>query len=212
MSCSKELNTIDLIMIAYLSGILLEKNATSVIVDVGGVGYEVIVPLINLHELGQIGTKVTLRIYTHVREDTLELYGFLREKDRRLFLKLISVQGVSTKSGISILSSMSADEFASAVLRKDITKLMTIPGIGRKMAERLTVELRDKLKDFAVEEDNSLMTEIEQDDYSDAIAALISLGYQKQVAENALRAAIREGTERDVKKLLKRSLQILSKV
>lgn len=199
-------------MIAYLSGILLEKNATSIIVDVGGIGYEVIVPLTNLYELGQVGTKVTLRIYTHVREDALELYGFLREKDRKLFLRLISVQGISTKSGISILSNMSADEFVSAILKKDITKLMTIPGIGRKMAERLTVELRDKLKDFAVEEDYSPMTEVEQNEYSDAIAALISLGYQKQVAENALRTAIKEGTEKDVKKLLKRSLQILSKV
>lgn len=199
-------------MIAYLSGKLLEKTATSVIIDVGGVGYEVIVPLTTSHEIGEIGSLVSLRIYTHVREDSLQLYGFLNEKDRNLFLKLISVQGISTKSGISILSSMSTEDVVKAILNKDISKLMTIPGVGKKTAERIMVELHDKLQDFVTSEEYTDRKKPEKDlDYEDAIAALVSLGYQKHVAESAIKTAIREGTETDVKKLLKRSLQLLSR-
>ncbi|MDW8304473.1 MAG: Holliday junction branch migration protein RuvA [Acidobacteriota bacterium] len=199
-------------MIAYLSGKLLEKNVTSLIVDVGGVGYEVFVPLTTFYEVGEIGSMVSLRIYTHVREDSLQLYGFLHEKERQLFLKLISVQGISAKSGISILSSMNADELIKAILNKDITKLMAIPGIGRKTAERLTIELRDKLKNLATFEDGTRAKKVEFPEYEDVIAALVSLGYQKSVAESAVKEAMKEETEMDIKKLLRKSLQILSKV
>ncbi|MCX7639476.1 MAG: Holliday junction branch migration protein RuvA [Pyrinomonadaceae bacterium] len=199
-------------MIAYLSGKLLEKNVTSLIVDVGGVGYEVFVPLTTFYEVGEIGSMVSLRIYTHVREDSLQLYGFLHEKERQLFLKLISVQGISAKSGISILSSMNADELIKAILNKDITKLMAIPGIGRKTAERLTIELRDKLKNLATFEDGTKAKKVEFPEHEDVIAALVSLGYQKSVAESAVKEAMKEETEMDIKKLLRKSLQILSKV
>ncbi|MCS6874446.1 MAG: Holliday junction branch migration protein RuvA [Pyrinomonadaceae bacterium] len=199
-------------MIAYLSGKLLEKNVTSLIVDVGGVGYEVFVPLTTFYEVGEIGSMVSLRIYTHVREDSLQLYGFLHEKERQLFLKLISVQGISAKSGISILSSMNADELIKAILNKDITRLTAIPGVGRKTAERLTVELRDKLKNLATFEDGTRAKKVEFPEYEDVIAALVSLGYQKSVAESAVKEAMKEETEMDIKKLLRKSLQILSKV
>jgi Holliday junction DNA helicase RuvA len=198
-------------MIAYLLGKLLEKNVNSVIIDVNGVGYEVIVPLTTFYKLGEVGSKISLRIYTYVREDTLQLYGFMTEAEKQLFLKLISVQGISTKTGISILSSMNADEIAQAILAKDIVKLTTIPGVGRKTAERLTVELRDKLKDFA--SNIEYKTDADLDGiYKDALSALINLGYQRPIAEAALKKALSENNETDLKELLRRGLQILSKV
>lgn len=199
-------------MIAYISGKVLEKNTSSIIVEVGGIGYEIIVPLTTFYEIGEVGSSISLRVYTHVREDAMQLYGFLTEKDRKLFLKLISVQGISTKSAISILSKMNADEFAHAILSKDTNRLMTIPGVGRKLAERLLVELKDKLQDFELTADSKVKQDFLGSEYHDAINALINLGYQRNVAENAIKVAIEEGTEIDVKKLLKRSLQILSKV
>ncbi len=206
-------------MIAYLSGKVLEKNANSVIVDVGGVGYEVIVPLTTFYKLGEVGSEVSLRIYTYIREDALQLYGFMTEAEKQLFLKLIAVQGISTKSGISILSSMSVDEIVQAILSKDIVKLSTIPGVGKKIAERLIVELQDKLRSF------DLATPLDSEDgsvkasqsktisvYQDALSALINLGYNRQIAENTLKKVLSENPEIELKELLRRALQILSKV
>ena len=122
-------------MIAYLSGKLLEKSANSVIVDVGGVGYDVSIPLSTFYELGEVGGDVQLRIYTHVREDAIQLFGFSTERDRDLYLKLISVQGVGPKSGITMLSGMNADEIIAAIRSDNLPKLTAIPGVGRKTAE-----------------------------------------------------------------------------
>src|SRR5215213_5090400 len=136
-------------MIAYLSGKLLEKSANSVIVDIGGVGYDVSIPLSTFYELGEVGDDVQLRIYTHVREDAIQLFGFSTERERDLYLKLISVQGIGAKSGIAMLSGMNADEIISAIRTDNLAKLTAIPGVGRKTAERLVIELRDKVGELA---------------------------------------------------------------
>src|SRR4051812_27265896 len=119
-------------MIAFLSGTLLEKQANTVIVDVGGVGYEVTIPLSTFYELGDVGSNVQMRIYTHVREDAIQLFGFKTNRERDLYLKLISVQGVGAKSGITMLSGMSSDEIILAIRTDDLGRLTTIPGVGRK--------------------------------------------------------------------------------
>jgi Holliday junction DNA helicase RuvA len=206
-------------MIAYLSGKLLEKQATSVIIEVGGVGYEVTIPLSTFYELGEEGAEVSLRIYTHVREDTLQLFGFKSERERQLYLKLISVQGIGAKSGISMLSGMSAEEIVTAIRTDNLARLTSIPGVGRKTAERLVIELRDKLNEFtaqtALERAASgagAQAEAPADAvFDDALSALVNLGYQRNAAEKALKQAIKDGTEISVQKLLRKSLQLLAK-
>jgi holliday junction DNA helicase RuvA len=202
-------------MIAYLSGKLLEKQANTVIVDVNGVGYEVLIPLSTFYELGEVGSDVQLRIYTHVREDVLQLFGFKTEREREIYLKLISVQGIGAKSGITMLSGMSADEIIAAIRTDNIVRLTAIPGVGKKTAERLVIELRDKIKDFLgaeIKESATGEPEAPGDSvYEDALSALINLGYQRAAAEKALKQTIQEGTEMSVQKLLRRSLQMLAK-
>lgn len=200
-------------MIAYLSGRLLEKSANSVILDVAGVGYEVAIPLSTFYELGEAGSDVQLRIYTHVREDTLQLFGFKTVRERDLFLRLTSVQGVGPKLGVTILSGMSADEIVKSIRSNDLARLTSIPGVGRKTAERLVVELRDKVGELAMAAGAAsggapLPAE---GLFEDALSALVNLGYQRSAAERALQKAAQEGTEASVQKLLRRSLQILAK-
>ena len=126
-------------MIAHLAGKLLEKHANTVIVETGGVGYEVTIPLSTFYELGEAGSDIELRIYTHVREDAIQLFGFKTARERDLYLKLISVQGIGAKSGITMLSGMNADEIITAIRNNDLGRLTAIPGVGRKTAERLAV-------------------------------------------------------------------------
>lgn len=206
-------------MIAHLSGKLLLKGATSVVIDVGGVGYEVTIPLSTAYELGETGSDVSLRIYTHVREDALQLYGFKSGRERELFTLLISVSGIGTKSAIAMLSAMNADEIAGAIRTNNLARLTGIPGIGRKTAERLVIELRDKILQIsspALEETvaagNGKAAKPSFDTvYDDALEALISLGYAKPVAEKALKTAMTDGGEISVQALLRRSLRNLSK-
>ena len=203
-------------MIAYLSGKLLEKQANSVIVDVGGVGYEVTIPLSTFYELGETGADVQLRIFTHVREDALQLFGFKSEREKQLYLKLISVQGIGAKSGITMLSGMSADEIIVAIRTDNLARLTAIPGVGKKTAERLVIELRDKLNDISsasVQESvGTIQSNLPVDAvYDDALSALTNLGYRRNAAEKALKQAVQDGTEMSVQKLLRKSLQLLAK-
>ena len=202
-------------MIAFLSGKLLEKHANTVIVGVGGVGYEVTIPLSTFYELGEPGSDVELRIYTHVREDAIQLFGFKTLRERDLYLKLISVQGIGAKSGVTMLSGMSADEIVAAIRSNDLGRLTAIPGVGRKTAERLVIELRDKVGELAVAA--GVAAAISADElpadavFDDALSALVNLGYQKSAAERALKKVVQDGTEMSVQKLLRRSLQVLAK-
>lgn len=203
-------------MIAFLSGKLLEKQANSVIVDVGGVGYEVTIPLSTFYELGEVGSDVQLRIFTHVREDALQLFGFKTARERDLYLKLISVQGIGAKSGITMLSGMSADEIIAAIRTDNLARLTSIPGVGRKTAERLVIELRDKVGDLAAgvspEVSMAAAAGVGADGiFDDALSALVNLGYQRNAAEKALQQVMKEGTELSVQKLLRQALQRLAK-
>jgi Holliday junction DNA helicase RuvA len=203
-------------MIAYLSGKLLAKHANSLILDVNGVGYEVTIPLSTFYELEENGSDVSLRIYTHVREDTLQLFGFKTARERELFLQLITVSGIGPKLGITLLSGMSADDLIGAIRTNNLARLNSVPGIGKKTAERLVIELRDKILKLSspeLEEEFAAKEEITTADavYEDALSALLNLNYQRSVAEKALRTAIQEGTANRVEALLKRSLQLLAK-
>ncbi|MEQ1764758.1 MAG: Holliday junction branch migration protein RuvA [Pyrinomonadaceae bacterium] len=203
-------------MIAFLSGKLLEKHANSVIVDVGGVGYDVSIPLSTFYELGEVGSDVQLRIYTSVREDAIQLFGFRTIRERDIYLKLISVQGIGPKSGIAMLSGMNADEIVAAIRTENLAKLTAIPGVGRKTAERLVVELRDKINDLAsgVSSGTSMASAASLDEdnvFDDALSALVNLGYQKNAAEKALQQARQDGIEPSVQKLLRAALQRLAK-
>ena len=207
-------------MIAHLSGTLISKQATSAIVDVGGVGYEVAIPLSTFYELGDIGSPVQLRVYTHVREDAIQLYGFKTARERELFLQLISVNGVGPGLAIKLLSGMNADEMIASIRTNNLVRLVAIPGVGRKTAERLVVDLRDKiaaLSSPALEEEFTARAGAAGAFTSpdamqgDAMSALANLGYQKAPAEKAVKSAIDEGGELSVEVILRRSLRSLAK-
>jgi Holliday junction DNA helicase RuvA len=205
-------------MIAHLSGTLLSKQATSVILDVSGVGYEVSIPLSTFYELEDPGSNVQLRIYTHVREDALQLYGFKTARERELFLRLISVSGIGPKLGITLLSGMSAEEMSTSIRNNNLAKLTLIPGVGRKTAERLVMELRDKVAALAagVDEDLGMTAEAasvptEDSMRADALSALLNLGYQRNAAEKAVTAALGENDEVSVESILRASLRKLAK-
>ena len=205
-------------MIAHLSGTLLAKHATSVIVEVGGVGYEVTIPVTTFYDLGEPNTPVRLRIYTHVREEALQLFGFRTERERELFTLLISVSGIGPKSAVAMLSGMSADEIVTAIRTNNYARLTSIPGVGRKTAERLVIELRDKmaaLSSPALEEEIAAggATAAQSEDAlrEDTLAALTQLGFPKPAAEKAINGAMQEGGDLSVETLLRRSLRQLSK-
>lgn len=206
-------------MIAHLSGTLLSKQATSVIVDVGGVGYEVTIPLSTFYDLEDSGSPVQLRIYTHVREDTLQLFGFKTVRERELFLKIISVSGIGPKLGITLLSGMSADELIACIRTNDLARLTLIPGIGRKTAERLVIELREKITALASTQPEEELSErvpstgepTHDSVRSDALSALLNLGYQRSAAEKAVDSALAEGGEMTVESILRRVLRKLAR-
>ena len=206
-------------MIAHLFGTLLSKQATTVIVDVGGVGYEVMIPLSTFYDLEDVGSKVQLRIYTHVREDALQLYGFRTTRERELFMRLISVSGIGPALGIKLLSGMSADEMIASIRTDNLARLTLIPGVGRKTAERMVVELRDKIaslssaeleEEFGVDAGTPAAPS-EEAVRSDALSALVNLGYQRSAAEKAIAAALSEGGDTSVESILRRTLRRLAK-
>jgi Holliday junction DNA helicase RuvA len=207
------------LMIAHLSGTLLSKQATSVILDVGGVGYEVTIPLSTFYDLEDAGSAVQLRIYTHVREDTLQLFGFKTARERELFLKIISVSGIGPKLGITLLSGMSADEMIASIRTNNLARLTLIPGVGRKTAERLVMELREKVAELSsaqLEEELGAKSEVsaeltEDSVRADALSALQNLGYQRSAAEKAIDSALSEGGDLTVESVLRRVLRKLAR-
>ena len=202
-------------MIGHLSGKLTFKQPSQVVVDVGGVGYEVTIPLSTFYEVGEIGSELSLFIHTHVREDVLQLFGFRTRSEKDMFLKLTSVSGVGPKLAITILSGMPVGELIQVIGAGDAGRLTAIPGVGRKTAERVAMELRDKLKGItpaaeavaayggAAASDTGIV--------DDAVSALVSLGYPKPLAERTVASVASESGERTIESLLKRSLRKLSK-
>src|SRR5271154_7061597 len=175
-------------MIAHLRGRLLAKHPNQAVVETGGVGYDVTISIPTFSDLPGVGSEVALHIHTHVREDQIALYGFLRPAEKQLFEKLITVSGIGPKLAITILSGMPAHEMKGAIRHNDIARLTRIPGIGKKTAERMVLELRDKLPPAGTEAPAApTMTAIEED----VVSALVNLGYQRPAAERAVATAAR---------------------
>ncbi len=176
-------------MIAHLRGKLLSKHPNQVIVETAGVGYEVNISVPTFSALPALGADVALHIHTHVREDVLSLYGFAQAAEKLLFEKLMTVSGIGAKLAITILSGMAADEMAAAIRGNDIARLTKIPGIGRKTAERMVLELRDKLPPASGPSTPAMSTlsAVEED----VLSALLNLGYQRAAAEKALASAVK---------------------
>jgi Holliday junction DNA helicase RuvA len=197
-------------VIGRLRGTLLEKLAPEVLIECGGIGYEVTMPMTSIYALPELNEQAI--IYTHfvVREDAQLLYGFANKVERRLFRLVIKVNGVGPKLGLAILSSMSADQFVSCVSHDDLTSIVKIPGVGKKTAERLLIEMRDRLKDWQVTSTASTITdslpiELHHENAfitnakGDATNALVSLGYSQQQADKAIRVVFKaESTSEDL--------------
>src|SRR5438094_1182049 len=196
-------------MIAHLRGKLLAKHPNQAIVETGGVGYDVTISVPTFSDLPAVGAEVTLHIHTHVREDLIALYGFLRPAEKRLFEKLITVSGIGPKLAITILSGMAADEMVKAIRGNDVARLTRIPGIGKKTAERMVLELRDKLPAEGVVE-SAVMPAISAVE-EDVLSAWINLGYQRAAAERALASVEKNGKAISFEVMFRQTLGVLSK-
>jgi Holliday junction DNA helicase RuvA len=194
-------------MIGSLRGKLIEKRPNQVLLDVGGVGYQVQIPLSTFASLGALHDEATLLIYTHVREDQLSLYGFLTAREKQCFELLISASGVGPALALKILSGMSLEELVPAVRTGDLAQLVRIPGVGRKTAERIVVELRDKLAAVDVAESGKPATRSQIE--ADVGSALVNLGFESPAVEHAIEKARGAGSA-DFEALLRNALQILS--
>jgi Holliday junction DNA helicase RuvA len=201
-------------MINSLRGILVRKSPTEVVIDVQGVGYGLSIPLSTFEVLGDLNTPVSLFTFLHVREDALQLFGFASEEERQLFKVLISVSGIGPKMAQSILSGISGPELRNAILQGNFGVLTAIPGVGRKLAERLVLELRDKIgKMPAGPSSLSASAETQPANRTEALLALTSLGYNRVTAERAIAAAIKDdgSAETSVEKLIKAALRHAAK-
>lgn len=198
-------------MIAHLKGKLTHKSPVVIIIDVNGVGYQVFVPLSTFYALPELESEISLGIHTHMREEALKLFGFYTIDEKIIFEKLITINKVGPKLALTILSGMPPADILSTINSNDIIKLSTIPGIGRKTAERLILEMRDKMDglslDFVATKDPGPEKEL----FDDALSALVNLGYKKSQAELALKKVYAESVEdNSIESLIKDSLNLLS--
>ena len=193
-------------MIGLLRGKLIEKRPNAVLLDVGGVGYQVQVPLSTFAALGQLHSEATLLIHTHVREDQFSLFGFVTAREKQCFELLISASGVGPSLALKILSGMGIEQLVPAIRKGDLAALVLIPGVGKKTAERIVVELRDKLAAVDVPEAGKPTTKSQLE--SDVASALVNLGYDERSVEKALEKA-RAAGGKEFETLLRESLQIL---
>jgi Holliday junction DNA helicase RuvA len=193
-------------MIAHLRGKLIAKHPNQAIVEAAGVGYDVVISVPTFTELASVGHEVALHIHTHVREDAIALFGFLHREEKQLFEKLLSVSGIGPKLAITILSGMAAADMVGAIKGNDIARLTKIPGIGKKTAERMVLELRDKLKDFGMQPAAPPTSPVEED----VLSALTNLGYQRPLAERAVATAGKSGAA-DFDRMFRDALSLLSK-
>jgi Holliday junction DNA helicase RuvA len=193
-------------LIASLKGVVQSKKPEGIIIDVNGVGYHVAIPLCNLGNIPAQGEKVFLYIYTHVREDTLQLYGFISEEDRRVFTSLIGISGIGPRLGLTILSGMPVQRLIETISTEDVSLLSSIPGLGKKTASKIILELKGKLPSLEREEREAAGTESHS---GDAISALINLGYKRPVSEKAVERAIKNGADA-IEDIIKESLKYLT--
>jgi holliday junction DNA helicase RuvA len=179
-------------MIARLQGRLLEKSPNRIVIDVGGVGYDVLVPLSTFYGLGEPGTNVGVRVHTHVREDAIALYGFASALEQDLFERLIAINGIGPKLALAVLSGIDPAELVRAIRAQDVARLTRIPGVGKKTAERIGLELKDRLPHAAGTTAGPAAPETGDDVRSDLLSALLNLGYNRQVAEKAIDGALKK--------------------
>ena len=176
-------------MIAFLRGRVLDKHPNRIVIDVNGVGYELYVPLSTYYDVGEAGTEIALRVHTHVREDALQLYGFLTTLEQQLFERLIAISGIGPKLAVAVLSGIDSDELVTSIQRADVARLTRIPGIGKKTAERIVLELKDRLADVArpAAGDGAERPQVDHA-REDLVSALENLGYHRPLAEKAVDA------------------------
>jgi holliday junction DNA helicase RuvA len=196
-------------MFAHLRGILLEKHPNQAIVDVGGAGYEVTIAVSTYSKLPGEGSEIRLRIYTHVREDAFALYGFLSTDEKTLFERLISVSGIGPSLAIKIMSGLEAGDLVTAIRKGELERLVRIPGVGKKTAERMVLELRDRLTPIGLEAQaapaDHAMSSVDQD----VLSALLNLGCARPAAETAVRKAKAAGAGPEFEPLFRRALELV---
>ncbi len=198
-------------MIAHLRGTILEKHPNRVVVDVGGVGYDVAVPLSTFYVLADAGGNATLRVHTHVREDAITLFGFATALELDLFERLISISGIGPKVGLAVLSGIEPAELVVAIQRGDLARLTAIPGVGKKTSERIVLELKDRLPkaEAAAVSESAAAEPVLRDDL---LSALINLGYHRPLAEKAVDAALKvAGRDAAFEPTLKQALRELAR-
>lgn len=193
-------------VIAWLKGTIIEKQADRVVLNVRDVGYEVHIPFSTYYELGNPGETATLRIHTHVKEDILNLYGFLTPEEKKLFTLLIQISGIGPRLGIAILSGLPPQDFVRAIRSSDLHRLNSIPGVGKKTAERLLLEMRDKLAGWSAAEDEAGAADLSGALQSDVVSALVNLGYARKEAEKRVSRALQETDTDRFEVLLKKAL------
>ena len=193
-------------MIARIKGTLAEKVPGEIILDVAGLGYQVLISLNTFYRLPEIGQSLSLFIHTHVREDALQLFGFLEQEEKQLFLLLNNVAGIGPKLALNILSGIPADELARALREQDVVRLLSIPGVGKKLAERMTVELKDRLLTFSPGDGRMGQSQLMRD----ALSALANLGYRASETERTVRDVLQEG-KKSLEDVLKETLRRLSR-
>jgi holliday junction DNA helicase RuvA len=192
-------------VIARLKGTLVEKFPNRILVDVGGVGYDVLVPLSTFYGLGDTGSSVTLRVHTHVREDVIALYGFSSALELELFERLIAISGIGPKLALSVLSGIDPGELVRAIRAQDVARLTRIPGVGKKTAERIGLELKDRLPHAGGSAESPLAAA--GDLRGDLLSALTNLGYKGAVAEKAVDAALNKLPDASFEDLLRAILR-----
>lgn len=193
-------------MIASIKGIVLSKKPEGVIVDVNGIGYHVNIPLCSLGDMPETGGTVFLHTYTHVREDALQLFGFLSEEERKVFMTLLGINGVGPKLGLAILSGMRVQRFVEAINNEDVSLLSTIPGLGKKTSARLILELKGKLPSMDI---GGTTFSKEGAIAEDAVSALINFGYKRPLAEKAVETSVKNGAN-TIEDIIREALKYLT--
>jgi Holliday junction DNA helicase RuvA len=197
-------------VIAHLSGTLLDKQVQRLIVDVGGVGYDVQVPLSTFYAVGEPGSRVALRVHTHVREDALQLFGFSTPLEQTLFERLIAISGIGPKAALSVLSGIEPEGLVRAIRGADLARLTSIPGVGKKTAERIVIELRDRLPK-AIAAESASPASRDDDLRADLLSALANLGYQRAAADRAVDKALARAADRAFEPVLRDVLKELAR-
>jgi Holliday junction DNA helicase RuvA len=193
-------------VIAHISGTLAQKIPGEIVVDVNGVGYQILIPLNVFYGLPEIGGRVSLQVYTHVREDALQLFGFQDIAEKQIFMLLTAVSGIGPKLAINILSGIPAHDLARALKEGNQARLVGIPGVGKKLAERMIVELQDKLLTLPSDDIRSKPAAADSQLMQDAVSALVNLGYRRIESENTIRAVLKDG-EASLESVLKEALR-----